>query len=263
MCHNGLTPGKQTVDSQSACNTEHLHQSTQKIHSFHQHPAKWRQLKIIQKNSNGKTSFLYKHKNEQKRRTVSARWPEDFQERSFKPATHLAILYADRGDRRIKSPISGMSDIGDKIRRHSPSVPAPAIFYGHCCESPVKPTHQVGRFTTWLFKTATSPRSAKKIAKCVRINRWQKSLAIFAGYQIRRDRRIKSPGVSLVLVMLTCKVLRNTAPGFLMNGNRMKWKGLKISTVVIFTKITARLSEDRHTTSLKLLSYRVDNDLFK
>ena len=51
----------------------------------------------------------------------------------LKPATHLAILYADRGDRRkspgvpgtsiavfadrrdrrIKSPISGMSDIGD------------------------------------------------------------------------------------------------------------------------------------------------------
>ena len=51
----------------------------------------------------------------------------------FKPATHLAILYADsrdqrksssvptaaiaifadRRDRRIKSPISGMSDIGD------------------------------------------------------------------------------------------------------------------------------------------------------
>ena len=30
-----------------------------------------------------------------------------------KPATHLAILYADRRDRRIKSPISGMSDIGD------------------------------------------------------------------------------------------------------------------------------------------------------
>ena len=52
---------------------------------------------------------------------------------SLKPATHLAILYADRRDRRkspgvpgaaiaifadrrdrrIKSPISGMSDIGD------------------------------------------------------------------------------------------------------------------------------------------------------
>ena len=48
----------------------------------------------------------------------------------LKPATHLAILYADRcdrrkspgvpgaaiaifADRRIKSPISGMSDIGD------------------------------------------------------------------------------------------------------------------------------------------------------
>ena len=52
---------------------------------------------------------------------------------NIKPATHLAILYADRGDRRkssgvsgaaiaifadrrdrrIKSPLSGMSDIGD------------------------------------------------------------------------------------------------------------------------------------------------------
>ena len=31
----------------------------------------------------------------------------------IKPATHLAILYADHRDRRIKSPISGMSDIGD------------------------------------------------------------------------------------------------------------------------------------------------------
>ena len=31
----------------------------------------------------------------------------------LKPATHLAILYADRRDRRIKSPISGMSNIGD------------------------------------------------------------------------------------------------------------------------------------------------------
>ena len=37
-------------------------------------------------------------------------------------AAHLAILFADRGefdrrDRRIKSLISGMSDIGDFIRR--------------------------------------------------------------------------------------------------------------------------------------------------
>ena len=37
----------------------------------------------------------------------------------------------------------------------------------------------------------------KKIARCVRINRWRKSLAIFTGDQIRRDRCIKSPGVSL------------------------------------------------------------------
>ena len=30
-----------------------------------------------------------------------------------KPATHLAILYADLREKRITSPISGMSDIGD------------------------------------------------------------------------------------------------------------------------------------------------------
>ena len=79
----------------------------------------------------------------------------------LKPVTHLAILYADRCDwrklpgvpgaafaifanRRIKLLISGMSDIGDEIRRHLPSVPIPAIFCGHCCESPVKLTHQAG-----------------------------------------------------------------------------------------------------------------------
>ena len=39
----------------------------------------------------------------------------------------------------------------------------------------------------------------KKIATCVRINRWQKSLVIFAGDKIRRDRRIKSPSVSPAL----------------------------------------------------------------
>ena len=41
--------------------------------------------------------------------------------------------------------------------------------------------HKIAKcFITWLFKTATSPRSAKKIAKCVRISRWWKSLAIGA-----------------------------------------------------------------------------------
>ena len=37
-------------------------------------------------------------------------------------------IFADRRYRRIKSPISGMSDFGDEIRRYSPSVPVPAIF---------------------------------------------------------------------------------------------------------------------------------------
>ena len=63
--------------------------------------------------------------------------------------THLAILYADHGDRRkspivlsaaigifanprdrgIKSPISGMSDIGDLIRRHSLNMAAANNFF--------------------------------------------------------------------------------------------------------------------------------------
>ena len=43
------------------------------------------------------------------------------------PGAVMAI-FDDRRDRRIKSPISGMSDIGDLIRRHSPSVPVPLFF---------------------------------------------------------------------------------------------------------------------------------------
>ena len=75
-------------------------------------------------------------------------------------------------------------------RLNSQSVPVPVIFYVYCCESPVKPTHQVGRFITWVFKTATSPRSAEKNGQVCP----HQSSAIFAG-----DRRIKSPGVSLAL----------------------------------------------------------------
>ena len=59
---------------------------------------------------------------------------------------------------------------------------------------------RLGNFMTWIFKTGTSLRSAKKIAKCVHINRWQKSLVIFASDQIFRDRRIKRPGVSPALM---------------------------------------------------------------
>ena len=38
------------------------------------------------------------------------------------PGAAIAI-FADRRDRRIKSPISSMSDIADLIRRHLPRVP--------------------------------------------------------------------------------------------------------------------------------------------
>ena len=67
------------------------------------------------------------------------------------PGAAIAI-FAVRRDRRIKSPISGMSDIGDSIRWDSPSVPIPAIFYVYCCKSPVKLTHQVGRFYHMSFQ---------------------------------------------------------------------------------------------------------------
>ena len=80
------------------------------------------------------------------------RLPFSCQLHTVKPGTHLAILYADRRDRRIKWPISGMSDIGDYIQRYSSSMPVPAIFYAHCCESPVKLTNQVGRFYHITFQ---------------------------------------------------------------------------------------------------------------
>ena len=77
-------------------------------------------------------------------------------------------IFADRRDRRIKSPISGMSDIGDFIRRHSPSVSVPAIFYAHRCELQVMSINQVGGF--YHMNNVEVPN--------------------------RRDRRKKSPGVS-------------------------------------------------------------------
>ena len=75
-------------------------------------------------------------------------------------------------------------------------MPVPVVFYVYCCESPVKPTHQVGRFYHTSFQNchiaaigeknrqvcphqsvakisydlcwrSNSPRSAYKIARCV------------------------------------------------------------------------------------------------
>ena len=55
----------------------------------------------------------------------------------------------------VKSPISGMSDIGDI---NSPSVSVPAIFYAHRCESPLKSTNQVGRFYHMTFQNGGHER---------------------------------------------------------------------------------------------------------
>ena len=62
--------------------------------------------------------------------------PGDFIRRSRRSAniaecsvpSAAMVAMAIFADRRIKSPISGMSDIGDKIRPHSQSVPVPATF---------------------------------------------------------------------------------------------------------------------------------------
>ena len=80
---------------------------------------------------------------------------------------HLAT-FADRGDRRIKSPSKSLS------------------------------SHQFGRFYHMTFQNCHTAEIGEKIAKCVRNNRWRNRLRFSApDDQIRRDRRIKSPGVSL------------------------------------------------------------------
>ena len=57
--------------------------------------------------------------------------------------------------------MSGMSDIGDYIRRHSPSVPVSEIFYTHRCESPAKKsTNQVRRVYHRSFQNTPAPQNA-------------------------------------------------------------------------------------------------------
>ena len=46
-------------------------------------------------------------------------------------------------------------------------------FYNHSCESPVKPTHLVGRFYYMTFQNCHIAAIGEKFAKCARINRWQ------------------------------------------------------------------------------------------
>ena len=57
----------------------------------------------------------------------------------------------------------------------------------------------------------------EKSARCVHIGRWRKSLAIFAGFQIRRDRRLKSPALSRIfvqVVQLSIPYIENLADTF-------------------------------------------------
>ena len=75
---------------------------------------------------------------------------------------------------------------------NSPSVPVPAILYVYCCESPGKPTHQVGRFYHTSFQNCHVAAIGEKNRQVSP----HQSVAKIACDQIRRDRRIKSPGVS-------------------------------------------------------------------
>ena len=74
-------------------------------------------------------------------------------------------------------------------------MPAPAIFYVYCCDSPVKPTHQVGRFYQISDEFSKLPHHRDRRKKSPGVS------ASIGGDQIRRDRRIKSPGVSLPLAV--------------------------------------------------------------
>ena len=51
-----------------------------------------------------------------------------------------------------------MSDIGDWIRGHSPSLPVPAIFFPFHRELPVKLTNQVGRYYHMTFQNGARHR---------------------------------------------------------------------------------------------------------
>ena len=103
----------------------------------------------------------------------------------LKPATHLAILYADPCDRRIKT-----ADIWH-VRYRRLHLPAFAKctcsrdFLPSSLRIAIKSTNQVGKF----YHNSHIAAIGENIAKCVHINRGRKSLAIFAGDQIRRDRR--------------------------------------------------------------------------
>ena len=74
----------------------------------------------------------------------------------------------------------------------------PAIFYGHCCESPVKPTHQVGRFYHMTFQNCHIAAIGEKNRQVCP----HQSMEKIACDEIRCDQRIESPGVSLALVGL-------------------------------------------------------------
>ena len=88
-------------------------------------------------------------------------------------------------------------------RFNSPSVPIPAIFYTYRCESPVKSTDKVGWFChvpfqntpRWNPGTRSKCHVAANGEKTRRVCQHQ-SVEKIACDQIRRYRRIKSPGVS-------------------------------------------------------------------
>ena len=80
-------------------------------------------------------------------------------------------------------------------RLNLPSVLVPAIFYDHCCESSVRPTHQVGRFYHMTFHCHIAafgeknhqvcPHPQSLVAKIACDFRWRSNLPRSA-YEIAR-----------------------------------------------------------------------------
>ena len=67
--------------------------------------------------------------------------------------------------------------------------PLPEIFYDHYCESPVMSTHQLGRFYHMNFQNCHIVAIGDKNRKVC-----QHQSVAKIGDQVRRDRRINSPG---------------------------------------------------------------------
>ena len=83
---------------------------------------------------------------------------DDWRKSPGVPCTATPI-FADRRYQPIRAPTSGMSGIGDKLRRRSPNVPLPAILYARRGETIKEETNNsnnhIARSCTKVLRTRT------------------------------------------------------------------------------------------------------------